>query len=147
MLALFEGAALLAVAPCGVMLAHGSPNATLSDAHEVDALDLHGPNLRGQRGRKLLRTLLTSYGQRDAVAKQVLQAVGGSVGMQLGVMVHGHDRDEMGFFIEGNHQLCPVLFGALRRTKSFLVIDLGRRYPNVHSLREGHEIRRLYGGD
>lgn len=139
MMALFESAALLALAPCGVLLAHGSPDASLFDVHHVDSLALD-PRKNAGHGQWLLSSLLTSYGQPDSVSQQVLECVGMSAGMQLGVVIHGHDRDEAGYFVEGDHQLCPVLFGAPRENKRFVVLDLAARYPDAHALRDGREL-------
>jgi hypothetical protein len=56
----------------------------------------------------------------------------------------GHDRDENGYFTEGGNQVCPVIFGAPRHNKRFLVLDLEARYAGVESLREGIEIRKVF---
>ncbi len=60
------------------------------------------------------------------------------------VVVHGHDRDERGFFVEGERQLCLCIFGAPREAKRYLRADLGGRYTSARDLRDGVEIRRLY---
>ena len=65
-------------------------------------------------------------------------------GLDLRVVVHGHDRDEWGFFYEGETQLCPVIFGATRANKRYLRLDLGARYESAQALREDTEIVRLY---
>ena len=61
------------------------------------------------------------------------------------VVIHGHDRDEEGVFVEGGNQLCPVLFGARHENKRYGLLELSKPYGGVEGLREGHEIRRLYG--
>jgi hypothetical protein len=68
-------------------------------------------------------------------------------GTEVRIVLHGHDRSEQGFFVEGENQLCPVLFGAPREKKRFVVLDLATSYPDVRALRDGHEIRRLYPDD
>jgi len=143
MKALFEEALLLAVAPCGVLLAHGSPGAPLTSLAQVERLSLV-PGENDDEGAQLLSTLLTSYGQRAEVSAEVLRRVGASAGLQLGVVVHGHDRDEAGWFSEGEHQLCPVLFGAPRENKRYLQLDLVARYDSVAAIRDGVELRRLH---
>jgi hypothetical protein len=60
-------------------------------------------------------------------------------------VAHGHDRDEAGSFTEGGNQVCPVLFGAPRGNKRYLRLDLAAAYRRVEELREGEEVRRLYG--
>ena len=64
---------------------------------------------------------------------------------RLTVVIQGHDRDESGWFTEGGNQLCPVIFGAPRANKRYVQIDLTARYPDVHALRDGEEIRRVHG--
>ncbi len=59
-------------------------------------------------------------------------------------MIHGHDRDEEGWFTEGGNQLCPVLFGAPRQNKRFVVLDLSGHYRGIADIRDGVEILRLY---
>ncbi|HNS99909.1 MAG TPA: metallophosphoesterase [Polyangiaceae bacterium] len=140
---LFENALLLVVAPCGVLLSHGSPDESLFDAHQVDALSLcYAKNDR--HGQWLLSSLLTSYGQTDAVASAMLASVSRGLGFDLRVVVHGHDRDEAGYFTEGQTQVCPVIFGAPRKAKRYLLIDLTGRYESVEDFREGIEVLRLY---
>ena len=62
------------------------------------------------------------------------------------LVVHGHDRDESGYFVENGNQVCPVIFGAPRQSKRFLVLDLAGRYEGPGGLREGVEIRRVHEG-
>jgi hypothetical protein len=61
------------------------------------------------------------------------------------MVVHGHDRDESGYFVEGGNQVCPVIFGAPRRQERYLLLDLGAGYRGPDDLREGLEVRRLFG--
>jgi hypothetical protein len=143
MRALFADALLAVVAPCGALLTHGSPDASLTRLEDldVDSLALH--TLDG-RQRTILRAVLTAYGQTDDVARAMLASVSGHGGWDLRVVIHGHDRDEAGFFYEGATQLCPVIFGAPREAKRCVVLDLGARYEDAQALRDGAEIRRLY---
>lgn len=92
----------------------------------------------------MLRALLTAYGQTDDVTGAMLAAVSRRGGWDLRVVIHGHDRDEAGFFVEGETQLCPVIFGAPREAKRYVVLDLAGRYDGVTALRDGAEIRRLH---
>jgi hypothetical protein len=95
------------------------------------------------RRAELLSSLLTHYGQSDDVASQVLDNLSRG-GIDLRVIVHGHDRDERGFFTEGQRQLCLCIFGAPRQEKRYLRVNLGGRYGHASDLRDGFEIRRLY---
>ena len=60
------------------------------------------------------------------------------------MVIHGHDRDEAGFFVEGGNQLCPVLFGAPRGARRYLRLDLAASYRGPADLREGAEILHLH---
>ena len=143
--ALFAGALLAVVAPCGALLTHGSPDASLE---RLDQLDVDTVSLDALDGRQrtTLRALLTAYGQTDDVAQAMLASVSRHGGWNLRVVIHGHDRDEAGFFYEGATQVCPVIFGAPRAEKRYVVLDLGARYEAAAALRDGAEIRRLHGG-
>ncbi len=138
------GAALLAVvAPCGALLAHGSPDETLASLDDLDAITLP-PAADAGYHQRVLRSLLTCYGQQGEVTARVLAKLS-PPGVALTVVIHGHDRDEVGWFTEGGNQLCPVIFGAPRSQKRYVRLDLAARYPDVSALREGHEILRVYG--
>ena len=41
-------------------------------------------------------------------------------------------------------EICPVIFGAPRANKRFLLLNLAAHYSGVDALREGVEILRLY---
>lgn len=141
--ALLEPALFAVAAPCGVLLTHGSPDTTLDDLRALDDVPLEVASMTSAQ-RATMRALLTAYGQTDPIAKTMLANVSRGLGFELGVVVHGHDRDERGFFLEGSHQVCPCLFGAPRSEKRFVRLDLGARYENGEALRDGIEILRLY---
>jgi len=143
---LFGRALLAVVAPCGVLLCHGSPDETLRDLRQLDDMVLPGCGTTADQ-RRLLHTILCSYGQANAVTRQVLAQVSAHGGWDLRVVLHGHDRDEAGFFVEGDHQVCTVLFGAARADKRFVRLDLAARYDSAQALRDGHEILRLHDDD
>ena len=140
---LFRTALLVVVAECGVLMAHGSPDDRLASLRQLDDISLEGP--LDDEGRALLQTITGSYGQQQEVTDRLLQALSLDVGIPLSMVIHGHDRDEEGWFTEGGNQICPVIFGAPRGSKRYLVLDLGTRYRAAGDLREGLEIRHLYG--
>jgi hypothetical protein len=74
----------------------------------------------------------------------MLANVSRAASLDLRVVVHGHDRDERGFFHEGSHQVCPVIFGAAHPNKRYLRLDLGARYEIAAEIREDFEILRLH---
>jgi 3',5'-cyclic AMP phosphodiesterase CpdA len=138
-----ERALLAVAAPCGVLLTHGSPDVTFES---LDALD-DVPLAIGEMTREqatMMRSLLTSYGQPDHVCIPMLANVSRAAGLDLRVVVHGHDRDEKGFFREGAHQVCPVIFGAPHPNKRYVRLDLARHYELAAELREDVEILRLH---
>ncbi len=140
---LFARALLAVAAPCGILMTHGSPDTSLTKLEDLDdvPLDIHAMSAEQAR---MLRALLTSYGQPDHVCSEMLRNVSRASGLDLRVVVHGHDRDEKGFFREGAHQVCPVIFGAARVNKRYLKLDLASRYDRAEALRDGVEIARLH---
>ena len=138
-----RAAPLIAVAPCGLVFCHGSPGAELESLEQLLGLDYDEAKLDDEQ-RQLLRSLLNSYGQGSAVTAKVLDGLRRSTGFELSLMIHGHDRDEAGWFAEGGNQLCPVIFGAPRDKKRYLELDLGARYRSLESIREGLELRLLH---
>ncbi len=140
---LLEPALLAVVAPCGVLLTHGAPDVSLEAVHMLDDVPLDiGAMTPAQR--TMMRSLLTSYGQTNEAARTMLTNVSRSLPFDVGVLIHGHDRDEQGFFREGEHQLCPCIFGAPRGNKRYVRLDLSARYGDAHAIREDFEILHLY---
>lgn len=140
--ALVDAALYAVVAPCGLFLSHGSPNASLRRLEDLDSIALRPADNDGYQN-EVLQSFLTHYGQRDEIAARFLATVSAS-GAPVHVIVHGHDRDERGYFMEGVRQLCLCIFGAPREAKRYLRADLAGRYTTVEDLRDGIEIRRLY---
>jgi 3',5'-cyclic AMP phosphodiesterase CpdA len=140
---LFEGALLVAAAPCGVLLAHGSPSDLLADLQRLDSIALRADQ-NGPADRRLLATILESYGQPGAVTGRMLRQVGARHGLDLGVVIHGHDRDDEGWFADADNQLCPVLFGAPRASRRYVELDLAARYRSVADIRDGVELLRVH---
>lgn len=140
---LFSTALLAVVAPAGVLLTHGAPDESLEDVRALDGTPLDLASM-SRAERRTLQSLLTSYGQPDHVARAMLERVSRAGGWDLRVVVHGHDRDESGFFREGAHQVCPVIFGAPRANKRYVRLDLAGRYESAEALRDGVEIRCVY---
>ncbi|MEI8255031.1 MAG: metallophosphoesterase [Deltaproteobacteria bacterium] len=142
---LFTRALLAVAAPCGVLLAHGSPAAEFDALEDLDAIDPTDAQ-PSPRSRVILRSLLTSYGQPGEVTAALLARIS-RPGLALHLVVHGHDRDESGWFVEGGNQVCPVIFGAPRHEKRCLVLDLAARYVTPEDLRDGVEIVRVHGAE
>jgi hypothetical protein len=139
---LFAPALLAVIAPCGILLSHGSPDDALTNLDDLNEVKIP-PAGNGAYQSHLLDSFLNSYGQREEVTARLLARLSEG-GPRLQLVVHGHDRDENGYFTEGGNQVCPVLFGAPREKKRFLLLDLAGCYQSVGDLREGKEIRTLY---
>ena len=139
---LLRDALLFMAAPCGAFLSHASPGALFESLDEIDAIDLGGA--LDPRQTALVRELTNFYGQREAVSRSFLEHMSELCDCDLRFVVHGHDRDEDGWFIHENTQLCPVIFGAPRHNRRYLRLDLGTHYPSVDALQDGVEIRRLW---
>ena len=141
MRAFFADAALLVTTPCGAALAHGAPAACISTPSDLDDIALP---CRADWERSMVLALTTAYGQSNEVTQRFLAAASRE-GLEQRLVIHGHDLDDEGWFVEGDNQACPVIFGALREHKRYVLLDLEARYRSVRDLREGHEVRRLWG--
>jgi predicted phosphodiesterase len=140
--ALCREALIAVVAPCGALLTHGSPDDSLRALSDLDAIALP-PAPGDDYGVGILRSFLYCYGQRRDVTERLLATVS-RAGVRVTMVIHGHDRDPKGWFVEGDNQVCVVLFGATREEKRYVQLDLSARYTDARALRDGHEIRRLY---
>ena len=89
--------ALLAiVAPCGLLLTHGSPGDALTS---LSLLDGPLPPVPGDDARTVaIGETLWCYGQRREITERLLARLSAESGQALRVVVHGHDRDESGWF-------------------------------------------------
>jgi hypothetical protein len=140
---LFEAAPLMLLAPCGVLLSHGSPDNSLTDLDQLEGLDLR-LSANTPAGAQVLQSILTSYGQQPDVTDRLLDTLSRELGLDLNVVVHGHDRDTNGWYAEHHNQLQTVIFGAPDKNKRYLKLDLSARYSNVKDFKEGNEILYLH---
>jgi len=142
---LFSKSYLAASTPSGLLLTHGSPNLSLTSLSQLDNIDLSVRN-RTPWEQDVLQGLLWAYGQNDYIAGEMLRVCSQEFPAQhpLKFIIHGHDRDEHGWFIEGQYQLCVVLFGALRVHKRYLVINLAHDYQTIDELTKPAIMRNLY---
>lgn len=140
---LFGEALLSVAAPCGILMAHGCPDDRLDRFDELDEVSLL-PGENAPHHRHLLATFTRSYGQPEAVVRRLLRAVSRSAA-PVQVMVHGHERDEAGWYSDGDHHLCPILFGAPAKERRYLEVDLGAVYRSSAALVDGGALRRVHG--
>jgi len=133
---LFRHAMLALVAPCGVFLSHGSPGDALTSLSQLDRP--FPPMSTG------INETLWSYGQRGDVTDRLLARISAETRLSLKLVLHGHDRDESGWFTEGGNQAQAVIFGALPENKRIIWLDLAARYQTLGDLREGIEVQCLH---
>ncbi len=140
----FIEAALLCVAtPCGAFLVHGAPGLVMEGREEIDAICFDDAK-NSRRERLILKHFLRSYGQPRELAQLFLMSLNRFVEQRQNFVVHGHDADRAGFFVEGGNQICPTLFGAPRDKKRYLVLDLKTRYDSLDELIDEGCLRYLY---
>jgi len=145
--ALFRQALLAVSSECGVLMTHGSPDATLESLADLNQIDI--PRTKDSAYHdQILRGCLFAYGQRGETTEKLLSKLNrigsGQSSRPLRVVLHGHDRSENGLFREGGNQMCPVIFGALQHEKRYVELDLAAHYASADALREGAEVRRLH---
>jgi hypothetical protein len=133
---------LVAVAPCGAVMLHAAPAAPIDSAAELEQVELSGWeqwHFSDFLAVPLLGALLWSRMARPEQSRRFLAAFGGTVAL------YGHDIVREGYAREGDDQLCfSTSFGLADRDKVYVELDLAASYPNVHALREGREILKLW---
>ena len=140
--ATIRGFPLVAVAPCGVVLLHGSPSAEISGPQDIEALKTDG--FEEMHYSDFLRVpvlgpLLWSRMARLEEAERFVIALGGSVA------IFGHDIVREGYAKDDARQLCvSTSFGCLDENKVYVQLDLGATYSSTADLREGVELLKLY---
>ncbi len=127
----FHSLYLWAWAPNGVFFSHGAAAVAPEDLTLLENLRFDSRQLAD---RAVMNSAMCSYGQDDETMRGFLDIMGGLVGVPLNVLVHGHDRDEDGWYTEGPHQACPVIFGALHDRKAYLELDLDGEYSEAEAL-------------
>lgn len=138
---------LVAVAPCGAVLLHGSPGGTEPDIAGFEALSYAGYeqiDIQKMHRHDTVGALLWS---RKASAEQARALLAGTqVGASTNTFtVFGHDVVREGWECTGDEQICvSTSFGLFDRDKVYLRLDLSARYAGAQALRPGVEIRRLY---
>jgi hypothetical protein len=140
---LFAHLPLVAVAPNGVVLLHAAPSARLTGPEALEAVTLEGYSDWGIREffdvPVLGRTLWSRMAEPEE-ARAFLEALGGRIA------IYGHDVVREGYERVGREQLCVSTSFALHdEHKVYVELDLARVYPDVHALRDGIELKKLYG--
>jgi len=139
---------LLAVGRCGVVLTHGAPGMTCPTLDDFESLDYAGyedVHINGMYAHDALGALLWCRMATQSQADDLLAATSLD-GAPNAFVAFGHDVVQEGYEITGDRQICvSTSFGCPDRDKTYPRLHLVRRYRSVHDLREGEEIRKLYG--
>ena len=130
---------VIRLADCGVALTHGAPiPASVAEFERTSYQRSDGAR------NDVLASAMARYGFCRGEDRELLTRLS-EPGCELGVLVHGHDREEEGFYSSGDATLLLCTsFGARRARKTYLWLDRAQRYPSVAALRDGIELRRLW---
>jgi hypothetical protein len=139
---LFRQLPLVAVAPNGAVLLHAAPSARLSGPHELEPVELEGYSHMGIDEFfhvPVLGATLWSRMARPEQARAFLDALSGRIA------IYGHDVVREGYERVGDEQLCvSTSFALFDENKVYVELDLATPYPDVHALRDGVELKKLY---
>jgi Calcineurin-like phosphoesterase len=128
---------LVRLPSCGVVLSHGAPEA--ASVEEYEQLRYAGPCPR----RDLLLAAMSRYGFPPGEDRALLDALSGDRTYDL--LLHGHDREEEGFFATGpSALLLCTSFGARQSRKTYAWLDLAHRYTSLDELQRSGALRRLW---
>jgi len=130
---------VIRLAACGVAVTHGAPiPASVADFERTRFSRTDGA------ANDVLHSAMTRYGFCRGEDVELLAKLS-EPGCELAVLIHGHDREEEGFYPTGPAALLLCTsFGARRARKSYVWLDRGRRYASLAELRDGVELRRLW---
>jgi hypothetical protein len=138
---------LLAVGRCGVVLTHGAPRSTERDLAAFESLSYDGHEqvpLWAMHDAGTVGSLLWSRSASELQARALLRATSLD-GQPNAFVVFGHDVVREGIEVIGDEQVCvSTSFALLDADKTYLRLDLARRYRSAGELRAGEEILRLY---
>lgn len=117
----------------GVVITHGAPLPGTAEEYEL----IRYAGNRDARPLELARAAMSRYGFAAGEDRALALALG------CDVLVHGHDREELGHAASGDvAMLLCTSFGARRAYKEYLWLERGRRYPTLAELETA--LRRLY---
>jgi uncharacterized protein (DUF58 family) len=140
---LFAQFPLVAVAPNGVVLLHAAPSARLTGPADLERVELEGYAHMGIQEFlhvPVIGPTLWSRLAHPEQARAFLDALSGRIA------IYGHDVVREGYERVGDEQLCvSTSFALFDKDKVYVELELARAYPDVHSLRDGVELKKLYG--
>ena len=133
---------LVIIAPCGVVMTHAAPGLPLKSESELIGIPwdaYRGDSIPEFFKRPVLGPLLWARSACDEDVAQFLSVLGGTVA------VFGHDVVREGFAHDGErHIVVSTSFALFDEDKVFVQVELGGHYANADSIREGHELKKLY---
>ena len=130
---------VIRLAGCGIALTHGAP--IPASVAEFERTRYH--RVAAPPG-DALSSAMARYGFCRGEDLELLARLS-EPGCELGVVVHGHNREEEGFYPSGAAALLLCTsFGARRARKTYLWLDRAQRYASLAALRDGIELRRLW---
>jgi hypothetical protein len=136
---------LLAVAPGGLLLVHAAPAAAEHRIADYEHLSYDAGYRRVSLNRMYHRDTLSSLLWARSATKQQARDLLASVGQSNGVVIHGHDVVDEGYEAGSSHHLCvSTSFGLYNPLKTYVRLDLSRRYRTVDDIRPGIELLPLY---
>lgn len=145
--AFFRTWPLVVAGRCGVVLTHGAPRATEPTASDFEKLTFDGFEdipLWAMHDAGTVGALLWSRSATPAQARALLRTTSLD-GDPNAFVVYGHDVVREGIERTGDEQVClSTSFALLDPDKTYLRLDLARRYRSANDLRWGEEILRLY---
>lgn len=142
-----SGLPLIATASCGASFCHGAPRRTEPTLEEFERIEYAGfdeASITSIHEHTTLGALLWSRHATPQQAQAFRNATAGSANSG-GFVAYGHDVVRDGYEKIGDEQLClSTSFGLHDENKTYLRLDLSKRYASVHDLRLGHELLPLY---
>ena len=141
---------LLGTTPCGVTLTHAAPPDAAFDRDHLRDLDLDGwrdvPPWQMFRAG-FLGEILWRRGANAAITHRFLERVDAldPHSPKATCVVHGHEVVRSGYEIENDRLLTlSTSFGMRRAQKTYLKLDLSRRYEDATALRPSVELLPLW---
>ncbi len=134
---------LIALAPNGAVMLHAAPSARLTSVKDFEELKLDGfeqHTIDKFIDVPVLGKLLWSRLAHEHESRRFLSVLGGTFAL------YGHDVVREGYEKVGDDQLCfSTSFGLFDPFKVYVQLDLSVTYPSVQGLRDGIEIKKLWG--
>ena len=139
---LFNKFPLVGLTSTGLIFTHGAGSTTTDSLSEIVNADYNvgGNNVDSMYGQKVL-DMLWRRGASDQEALDFMSVLG----EDNSVLVYGHDIVIEGFDREGDNSLClSTSFGLKNENKTYMEIDLSKKFGTSHDIKEGTELKKLW---